>query len=349
MSVRNGSAPAVLVEDLTKRYADFDALAGLSFEVPYGEIFGFVGPNGAGKTTTFRILATLLEPSSGRALIDGIDVTDDPYAARDHIGYMPDFFGVYDRLTAWEYLAFYARCYDIHGSRVDRVVSDLLELVRLEDRRNSSVDTLSRGMKQRLCLARALVHDPKVLLLDEPASGLDPLARVELRELLRELREMGKTTLISSHILPELTEVCTSFGIIDHGRILASGALDTLQSAVGARRVRVRVVGDLDEATRVAEDLPEVHGVRVTEDIVEITYGAREAGDVDAAESLLRSLMDGGVRVRAFTPVEEDLETAFLRVMGTPGRLASPFAEESGAPERSAGQEGAILPTKEPS
>jgi ABC-2 type transport system ATP-binding protein len=318
MSGRNGSTPAVLVEDLTKRYADFDALAGLSFEVPYGEIFGFVGPNGAGKTTTFRILATLLAPTSGRALIDGIEVTLDPYAARDRIGYMPDFFGVYDRLTAWEYLAFYARCYDIHGSRVDRVATDLLELVGLEDRRNSSVDTLSRGMKQRLCLARALVHDPGVLLLDEPASGLDPLARVELRELLKELREMGKTILISSHILPELTELCTSFGIIHRGRILASGPLDTLQSAVGARLVRVRVAGDLDEATRVAGGLTEVHGVRVTEDIMEITYGGGEAGDADPAESLLRSLMDGGVRVRAFTPVEEDLEGAFLRVMGTP-------------------------------
>jgi ABC-2 type transport system ATP-binding protein len=230
---------------------------------------------------------------------------------------MPDFFGVYDRLTAWEYLAFYARCYEIHGSRVDRVVTNLLELVRLEDRRDSAVDNLSRGMKQRLCLARALVHDPKVLLLDEPASGLDPLARVELRELLKELREMGKTILISSHILPELTEVCTSFGIIHGGRILASGALEALQSAAGARRVRVRVVGKLDDGARVAESLPEVHGVRMEEDAMEITYGGgEEAGDADPAESLLRSLLAGGVRVRAFTPVEEDLETAFLRVMG---------------------------------
>jgi ABC-2 type transport system ATP-binding protein len=317
MTERNGSAPAVLVEDLTKRYADFDALAGLSFEVPYGEIFGFVGPNGAGKTTTFRILATLLDPTSGRALIDGVDVTGDPYAARNHMGYMPDFFGVYDRLTAWEYLAFYARCYDIHGSRVDRVVTNLLELVRLQDRRDSSVDNLSRGMKQRLCLARALVHNPKVLLLDEPASGLDPLARVELRELLKELQEMGKTILISSHILPELTELCTSFGIIHGGRILASGPLETLQSAAGAHRVRVRVVGDPDEGTRVAENLPEVHGVRVTDDTLEITYGGgEEPGEVDPAESLLQSLLARGVRVRAFTPVEEDLETAFLRVMG---------------------------------
>jgi len=318
------AAPAVLVEDLTKRYADFDALAGLSFEVPYGEIFGFVGPNGAGKTTTLRILATLLEPTSGRALIDGVEVTGDPYAARDHMGYMPDFFGVYDRLTAAEYLAFYARCYEIPHSRIGRVVSNLLELVRLGDRGDSAVDTLSRGMKQRLCLARALVHDPKVLLLDEPASGLDPLARVELRELLKELREMGKTILISSHILPELTELCTSFGIIHGGRMLASGPLETLQSAVGARRVRVRAGGELAAVASFAENLPDVTGVRVEGDVVEITHagpqvgsnGSPDAGDVDATELLLRSLIAGGVRVRSFTPVEEDLETAFLRVMG---------------------------------
>ena len=313
MSGASGNgAPAVLVDRLTKRYDDFNALAGLSFQVPYGEIFGFVGPNGAGKTTTLRILATLLAPTSGRAYIDGVEVTGDPYAARDRLGYMPDFFGVYDRLTAFEYLSFYARCYDIPGSRVDKVVSNLLELVRLQDRRDSSVDNLSRGMKQRLCLARALVHDPKVLLLDEPASGLDPLARVELRELLKELREMGKTILISSHILPELTELCTSFGIIQGGRMLASGPLDALQSAVGARRVRVRVAGDAGESARSAEGLDGVAHVAADGDVLEITYG----GPDDTGEQFLRALLDAGVRVRAFIPVEEDLETAFLRVMG---------------------------------
>src|SRR2546429_4856165 len=160
----NGS-PAVGVDGLTKRYTDFEALSGLSFEVPHGEIFGFVGPNGAGKTTTFRILATLLAPTSGRAFVDGIEVGADPYAVRDRMGYMPDFFGVYERLTAGEYLAFYARCYNVPGSRVDRVVPDLLDLIRLEDRRAASVDTLSRAMKKRLSLARARVHDPKVPLL----------------------------------------------------------------------------------------------------------------------------------------------------------------------------------------
>jgi len=307
----NGS-PAVVVDGLTKRYADFDALSGLSFEVPHGEIFGFVGPNGAGKTTTLRILATLLAPTSGRAFIDGIEVGADPYAVRDRMGYMPDFFGVYDRLTAGEYLAFYARCYNVPGSRVHRVVSDLLELIRLEDRRDASVDALSRGMKQRLCLARALVHDPKVLLLDEPASGLDPLARVELRELLKELREMGKTILISSHILPELTELCTSYGIVLGGRMLASGPLETLRSAAGGRRVRVRVGGDAGDAARVAAQLPGVRGVQVEGEVLEISHDGSGA----EGEALLRALVAAGVGVRAFVPVEEDLETAFLRVMG---------------------------------
>jgi len=306
------SAPAVAVEGLTKRYANFTALAGVTFEVPYGETFGFVGPNGAGKTTTLRILATLLAPSSGRAYVGGVEVGDDPYAVRDRMGYMPDFFGVYDRLTAGEYLAFYARCYNVASRRVGKVVTDLLELVRLSDRRDSAVDSLSRGMKQRLCLARALVHDPAVLLLDEPASGLDPLARIELRELLKELREMGKTILISSHILPELTELCTSFGIIQGGKMLAAGPLETLRSAAGARRVKVRAAGNPDETARLAREIPGVQEVSVEGATVTIS---REAGGIEDQE-ILQALVAAGVGVQAFVPVEEDLETAFLRVMG---------------------------------
>lgn len=321
----SAGTPAVAIEGLTKHYGDFHALSGLSFEVSRGEIFGFVGPNGAGKTTTLRILATLLNPSSGRAFVDGIDVGLDPYAVRDHMGYMPDFFGVYDRLTAGEYLAFYARCYDIPSSRVGRVVADLLELIGLPERRDTPVDALSRGMKQRLCLARALVHDPAVLLLDEPASGLDPLARVELRELLKELREMGKTILISSHILPELTELCTSFGIILGGRMLASGPLESLRSVASGRRVRVRVGGDIEAATQLASGIDGVRGVTVTGtgDTLEIAYDGGE----EEAEGLLRSLVSAGLGVRAFTPVEEDLETAFLRVMGEDGQATAAAAE----------------------
>ncbi len=214
----------ISVTNLTKTYGSRIALDHVSFEVPKGEIFGFVGPNGAGKTTTIRILAALLEPSDGQALIDGADVTREPDLVHERLGYMPDFFGVYDQLTVSEYLHFYAACYRQPKARRQKIVNDLLELVGLPERRDQAVDTLSRGLKQRLCLARALVHDPAVLLLDEPASGLDPRARVEMREILKTLQGMGKTIVISSHILPELTELCSMVGIIDHGRIIAPPA-----------------------------------------------------------------------------------------------------------------------------
>ncbi|MBO0687760.1 MAG: ABC transporter ATP-binding protein, partial [Candidatus Dormibacteraeota bacterium] len=190
----------ISVEDMRKRYGGHDALSGLELTVPAGEIFGFVGPNGAGKTTTIRILATLVLADSGSASIGGISVGDDPHAVREMVGYMPDYFGVYDRLTSQEYLEFYAACHGVARRRRRTVARELLELVDLGDRADDLVDTLSRGMQQRLGLARALVHDPQVLLLDEPASGLDPRARVEMRELVREMRRMGKTILISSHI-----------------------------------------------------------------------------------------------------------------------------------------------------
>src|SRR5205807_7533650 len=215
--------PVISVEALRKQYGGQAALRGLELNVPRGEIFGFVGPNGAGKTTTIRILATLVLADSGAAAIGGIPVADDPHGVRELVGYMPDFFGVYDRLTAHEYLEFYAACHGVPHRRRRGVARELLELVDLGDRADDQVDTLSRGMKQRLCLARALVHDPSVLLLDEPASGLDPRARVEMREILKELQTMGKTIVISSHILPELTELCTMIGIIDQGRIRATG------------------------------------------------------------------------------------------------------------------------------
>ena len=205
------------IDSLTKNYGSFPALKGLSLEIPDGALHGFVGPNGAGKTTTMRILATLMKPTSGTAYVDGTDVVKDGQAARKLVGYMPDFFGVYDSLKCWEYLDFYARCYRIGASERKRMTRQLLELVQLEEKENEYVDALSRGMKQRLCLARSLIHDPKLLILDEPASGMDPRARAEMKGILRTLREMGKTVLISSHILPELAEMCDSLTILDHG------------------------------------------------------------------------------------------------------------------------------------
>jgi ABC-2 type transport system ATP-binding protein len=300
----------IRVEELSKRYDGVDALKNVSFTVQPGEIFGFVGPNGAGKTTSLKILATLLQPSAGAAFIDGREVTADPYTVRGRIGYMPDFFGVYDLLTTAEYLAFYASCYGIPRARHDKIITDLLQLIGLEVKRDAMVDTLSRGMKQRLCLARALVHDPVVLLLDEPASGLDPRARVEMRELLKELQQMGKTIVISSHILPELTELCSSFGIIDRGHMVATGTLDALMSKQGAPRVRVRVRGDAAAAARRAQALPVVRGVTFQDTTLEVEY---EGGEEDAAR-LLRALVQADVEVVAFTPLQGDLEATFLRM-----------------------------------
>src|SRR5258707_15155009 len=212
-------------KDLVKKYGKLTAVNHLSLKVPRGSIYGFVGPNGAGKTSTMRILTTLMLPSSGQAFVAGHEVTKDPRAVRRVIGYMPDFFGVYDDMKVWEYLDFFAACYDIPEKDRTGLVNDLLELVDLGHRRQDMVDKLSRGMKQRLCLARTLAHDPQVLILDEPASGLDPRARVEIRELLVELSKMGKTIFFSSHILADVAEICTHIGIVEAGQIVAQGTV----------------------------------------------------------------------------------------------------------------------------
>ena len=244
----------VRTSGLIKRYPGTVAVAGLDLDVAEGEIFGFVGPNGAGKTTTLRILATLLKPTAGLAEVAGIDVRRNPDAVRRILGFMPDVFGVYDDMKVWEYLDFFARCYGIPSARRRQMIGDLLDLVDLGDKRDAYVQGLSRGMQQRLCLAHTLVHDPQVLLLDEPASGLDPRARVELRELLRELRSLGKTILISSHILPELEELCTSVAIVDHGQVLAQGRVADIEKRLRYGAVlRVRVLGE-GEAIEAARD-----------------------------------------------------------------------------------------------
>jgi ABC-2 type transport system ATP-binding protein len=304
------------VAALHKRYGGQVALDEVDFIVPQGEIFGFVGPNGAGKTTTIRILATLAVPDSGTANIGGIPVAEDPHAVRELIGYMPDFFGVYDRLTAEEYLEFYAACHGVPHRRRRAVSHELLELVDLTDRAGDQVDTLSRGMKQRLCLARALVHDPRVLLLDEPASGLDPRARIEMRELIRELRRMGKTILVSSHILPELEELCTWVGFIDQGRMVASGPMmDVRNRVLVGRRLRVELV-DADDIKLFAArdqvvDRPGVIEVQLVENGLEVAV-EEEFAD----QELLMALVQAGVAVRSFAPVTGDLADAFMRLTG---------------------------------
>jgi ABC-2 type transport system ATP-binding protein len=305
----------VRAEGLVKRYNGTLAVAGLDLEVAEGEIFGLVGPNGAGKTTTLRILATLLEATSGDAEIAGVSVRRNPKEVRRVLGFMPDVFGVYDDMKVWEYLDFFGRCYGIPAEQRRRLIGDLLELVDLADKRDSYVQGLSRGMQQRLCLAHTLVHDPKVLLLDEPASGLDPRARVELRELLRELRLLGKTILISSHILPELEELCTSVAIIDRGQVLAQGKVADIERRlrVGAvLRVRVLDAGEAVETARAHfEAQPDVASVSTLDDgTIEIGF----RGDDAATARLLAGAIAAGLPVISFARAASDLEELFLQV-----------------------------------
>jgi ABC-2 type transport system ATP-binding protein len=305
----------VRTDGLVKRYDGTLAVAGVNLSVEPGEIFGLVGPNGAGKTTTLRILATLLRPSSGDAEIAGWSVTRNPDQVRRVLGFMPDVFGVYDDMKVWEYLDFFARCYGISAAGRRRMIGDLLELVDLGDKRDAYVQTLSRGMQQRLCLAHALVHDPQILLLDEPASGLDPRARVELRELLRELRSLGKTILISSHILPELEELCTSVAIVDRGQVLAQGRVSDIERRLRFGAVlRVRVIAEGAALTAAVEHFAadtDVASATLLEDqTIELAF----RGDDEAAARLLARAVAAGLRVVTFARAASDLEELFLQV-----------------------------------
>ena len=300
---------------LVKRYPGTLAVGGVDLEIPAGEIFGLVGPNGAGKTTMLRMLATLLLPTSGDALIAGESVTRNPQAVRRVIGYMPDSFGVYDDMKVWEYLDFFGRCYGLGPARRKRMIGDLLELVDLAAKRDAYVLSLSRGMQQRLCLAHALVHDPQVLLLDEPASGLDPRARVELRELLRELRTLGKTIVISSHILPELEELCTSVAIVDRGRVLASGTIADIGQRLRVGEVlRVRILGDEEQAEAARawfERRSDVASATI-EPSGEIEIGFR--GDETGAAALLSAAIRAKLSIVSYSPAATDLQELFLQV-----------------------------------
>ena len=316
------ATPVVETRGLVKRYGDQLAVAGVDLLVGPGEIYGLVGPNGAGKTTTMKILATLLAPSAGEAYVTGIPVGADPLEVRRRIGYMPDFYGVYDDLRVWEYLDFFARCYGVTANRRPPMISELLEIVGLTDKRDAYVETMSRGMRQRLCLAHTLVHDPALLILDEPASGLDPRARVELREIMRELRRMGKTILISSHILPELGEMCTGVAIIDRGRLLRSGSIDEIERSLRATALlRIDVLGDeaavdaarawLGTDSRIADVLG---GTSSADGAVRIE--ASFDGEPEAQADLLRSMVDAGHRVIGFSQATSDLEEIFLKETG---------------------------------
>jgi ABC-2 type transport system ATP-binding protein len=300
---------------LVKRYDATLAVAGVDLAIEQGEIFGLVGPNGAGKTTMLRMLATLLEPTSGDAEIAGASIRRNPQAVRRVLGYMPDAFGVYDDMKVWEYLDFFGRCYGLGPAQRKRMIGDLLELVDLAAKRDAYVLSLSRGMQQRLCLAHALVHDPQVLLLDEPASGLDPRARVELRELLRELRTLGKTIVISSHILPELEELCTSVAIVDRGRVLAAGTISDIGQRLRVGEVlRIRVLGDeaqVEAARAWFEGRSDVASAS-RDGSGEIEIGFR--GDETGAAALLAAAIRSKIPVVSYSPAATDLQELFLQV-----------------------------------
>jgi ABC-2 type transport system ATP-binding protein len=309
--------PLVSVENLRVSYGRTEAVRGLSFTLSRGEIFGFIGPNGAGKTSTIKVLATLLKPSSGRAFVSGFDVVRQPQEVRRKIGYMPDFFGVYDDLTASEYLHFFAAAYRIEPARRKALIADVLALTDLTEKHDAPVDALSRGMKQRLGLARVLLHDPDLLLLDEPASGLDPRARIEMRELLKELQKMGKTIIVSSHILHELAQFCTHIGIVETGQMVAQGSLGDIYKALSLRRtVHIQLANSTPELIAKIRAIPHVAGVEEQPD----RLGVQLREDEMSVEDLLDAIHALGARIRMFQPDAMDMETAFMKL--TEGRTA---------------------------
>jgi len=313
---------SITTRDLTRSYGKLVAVDHLNLKIPSGSLFGLIGPNGAGKTTTLRMLAGLLEPSSGEIRVNELSTKQYWNEIQWQIGFMPDFFGVYEDLLVWEYLDFFARCYKLEPNRRQLVTQELLELVDLTEKRDAFVHTLSRGMRQRLCLAHALIHDPQVLLLDEPASGLDPRARVEMRELLRELRNMGKTILLSSHILTELAELCDHVAIMERGKLVISAPIDEiLRRASEHRRFTIQVLNDTQLVEQILRKSPAVREIIYEEgqnqaNKIEIVF----SGTDEAAASLLESLVAQQVRVAAFGELNNNLEEAFL--MLTKGEVA---------------------------
>ena len=299
------------INHLHKEYKGLTAVKDLSLHLEAGDIFGFIGPNGAGKTTTIKMLATLLKPTSGTALIDGIDVVEHPEAVRGRIGYMPAFFGIYDDMRVWEYLDFFAGAYRLPKPQRPRIIDDVLNLTDLGGKKDNYVEELSTGMKQRLCLAKTLIHDPKVLLLDEPASGLDPRARIEIKELFKELKAMGKTIIISSHILPELADFCNKVGIIERGELLVSGDVqDIMAQVTGGKTLEIRLLGGLERAAEILASAPGVRAVRPVNAHLHVEF----TGDLEAQADLNKLLVDSGLRVQTFSEQETDLEDIFMKV-----------------------------------
>ena len=297
--------------DFGKDYGEFTAVQRLNLKIEAGEMFGFIGPNGAGKSTTIRFLTTLLRATRGEGIVNGHSVTKDPMSVRRSVGYMPDNFGVYDGMKVWEFLDFFAVAYMIPRTRRKQMIADVLELLDLGQKRDDYVNSLSRGMKQRLCLAKTLVHDPPVLILDEPASGLDPRARLEVKALLKELRRMGKTILISSHILTELADCCTSIGIIERGQLLMHGPIEDVYRRIrGNRIVEIKFTQNRDVGLSVLSSSSLTRNIITEDDRVTVEL---EAND-EAVANLLRELVDNQVGIRSFGEKDPSLEDIFMLV-----------------------------------
>ena len=301
------------IYELNKKYGKFTALDSLSMNITENSIFGFVGPNGAGKTTTMKIMAGLLKADSGSIFVNGEDILKNPKSIREKVGYMPDFFGVYDDLKVTEYMDFYAGMYYIPYADRPELIDNLLEIVDLSNKKDSYVDGLSRGMKQRLCLARSLIHDPDLLILDEPAPGLDPRGRVVMKEILKRRREMGKTIIISSHILPELAEMCSEVGIIDQGKLVTQGTVNDIMNRLQKKRVvRIKTSSAVEQLIRILKEQASVKDITENADNIEFVF----EGKNDDLTSILRNVIMNGIPIYSFSENEGNLEEIFMTVTG---------------------------------
>jgi ABC-2 type transport system ATP-binding protein len=308
--------PQIELHHLHRVFADTHAVNDVSFSVSAGEVFGYIGPNGAGKTTSMRILATLDEPTAGDAMVDGFSVVDDPDRVRRRLGFMPDYFGTYQNVSVHEYLDFFARAYGLRGSERTSAINYVMDFTKLDTLANKSIDGLSKGMKQRLCLGRTMIHDPSVLVLDEPAAGLDPRARIELREMIARLADAGKAVLISSHILTELAEICHRVGILEQGRLLAVGTVDEISAqAQQYGLVKLRVLHDAERAVAWLRPRDDIFDLVCDGEL--ITFG--HTGDRDSEATLLRAIVEAGFPVVEFGARRKSLEDVFLHV--TEGRV----------------------------
>lgn len=299
------------IQGLYKKFGNYHALDGLDMELKDGALFGFVGPNGAGKTTTIKIMTGLLKPDQGSVEQDGQDMLADPKSLQKQIGYVPDHFGMYDNLKVSEYMEFFAACYHLEGFAARKRARSLLEQVGLGDRMDTYVDGLSRGMQQRLCLARALIHDPKLLIMDEPTAGLDPRTHMEFRQMVWELHEQGKTILLSSHNLSELSELCTDIGIIDAGRMILSGSMDEiLERLYTSRQIIISVPGQMEKAIAFLKENPLIRTMTISEKDIMIGF----TGDEQMESELLRQMIEAGIPVRGFMREPGSLESIFMQI-----------------------------------